>query len=111
MNLIVEENIVYQVETTPGGSVIKTAKDAVLHTRLEYDPASGKVRASVYNYLGEPVPDFADPIVFELDGQQVMVTPVNGVAEIDFVAEVPGDYVVRTANSGIRNGEVTIVVA
>lgn len=101
---------VHEIVTPTQQVIVKTFYDLLYHTDLTYDPARGKVRAEVRDYQGNPVPTFTDPITFELDKQTITVNPVNGIAEIDFSTELPGEYTIRTVNPSIRNGEVTIRV-
>jgi hypothetical protein len=104
--------------TTETQSATEEREIKKYHTKLTTDKTSiladgidtATITATVYNYLGELQTTFTDPIIFEYDGQQISVTPVNGVASIDFTSKVAGEYVVRTVNSNIRNGEVIIHV-
>lgn len=80
------------------------------HIDVTYDALNQKVRATVYDHLNQLMTTYANSIIFEYEGQQIIVSPVSGVAEIDFVSEVPGDHVVRTVNNKVRNGQVIIHV-
>ena len=49
-------------------------------------------------------------MIFEFEGEQLVVPALSGVATIDFEIVDPGVYVVKTAMPEIANGEVTINV-
>ncbi|WP_025027753.1 hypothetical protein [Caldalkalibacillus mannanilyticus] len=97
---------IYRVRQTNSSSIVEFY-DMDKHISLSY--ANGQVTARVYDYLGNPVPAFSDPIKFEFERQTVEATPSDGVATINFEAE-SGTYTVRTVNENIRNGEVTFDV-
>lgn len=113
MKLEIQGNQVLQVEevkTAKQIAIVKKHYDMVYHTVLSYDETNQKVKAEVYDYQNNFVEDFNDTIIFEFEGEQVEVQAVNGIAEIDFIIEVPETYTIKTANQNLRNGEVTINV-
>jgi hypothetical protein len=110
MYIFVENYVMTQeeIKTDTQTAIVKTYYDAIYHTKLVYE--NGKVIATIYNYLDEMQVGYSDSIVFEYMGDFIEVVPVNGVASIDFTSTAPGEHIVKTANSKIRNGEVLIVV-
>lgn len=100
---------VEEINTGTQIAIVATHYDFIYHTRLTYDPGTKKVKAEVYNYLNEFQATFTGPITFEYEGAQVTVDAQAGVAEIDFTAP-PGEHLIKTANTTMRNGEVVINV-
>lgn len=97
-----------EIQTKSQMVVQETFYDMTYHTELSY--SNGKVTATIYNYLNELQGNYSDSITFDYDGTTVTVTPVNGVATIDFTSTVPGEHIVKTVNPNMRNGEVKIYV-
>ena len=94
-----------EITTKTQVATVTTYFGLAYKTVLEY--LTGKVIARYLDYEGNPV-DYNGEIIFEFEGEQQTVQAVNGVAEIPFEVVNAGTYVVRTANSDIANGEVTI---
>lgn len=100
------EKVITKVQT----AIVKTFYCFNYKTILEYDSTNKKINATVYNYLDEVQTNFSESIIFDYEGSQVSIMPVNGVAEIDFNVTLAGDHTVRTVNEMINNGEVIIHV-
>lgn len=98
--------------------VIKTGRqDAIVRTHYVFVniinlSCSGLspvvVRAEVQNYLGELQSLDTREIIFDIDGQQVYIPAVGGVAELTVDIASGLSAVVRTVNDGVTNGEVVI---
>lgn len=59
---------------------------------------------------GQYVDDIANTADFQLDiaGTQDTITSTDGQAQIIFSSAEPGEYVIKSTNPGVGNGEVTI---
>lgn len=79
-------------------------------TELTYDSTHQKVNATIYNYDGTEATTYTSPVTFAYDGNTVSVTPVNGVATIDFQVSAPGSHVVTTQIPKSQNGSVAVNV-
>lgn len=113
MEYIIKDKMVYKKETCNTGkqiAIVETYHDLLYHTKLTYDQANNKVYAAIHDFKDVLQASFAEPIIFELEGVKQEVVPIYGVAQIDFVSEVPGNYTIRTINPSMRNGEVVIDV-
>ena len=100
--------IVEEIKTDTQTAIVKNHYDRKYHTRLRYE--NQKVIAEVWTYLDEQATDFNENIIFEYEGEQITVQAINGVAEIDFVADQGMEHTVKTVNPMFRNGEVTFSV-
>ena len=98
----------YEVKTDTQTAIVDELYDMKYHTKLHYD--NSKVKAEVYDYLDNFVEDYNGDIIFEYEGNQITVQAVNGVAEIDFVADEGLECTVCTVIPNFRNGEVTFNV-
>lgn len=115
-----ETLVVEEVETENQAAIVKThycfAKKLVI---------SGSGAAAVGSLLpvivayqdwqGNSLPDENRPIHVSVTGpgqaQKLVLTPVNGQAEFDFVSEVPGAFVIRaTAEFPCDPAEVEVIV-
>lgn len=117
MNLKIVGHEVLKVEevTTPNQTAtVKTHHDMLYKTILTYDSANQKVRAEVHKFnlsieQHELDTTYQDVLIFEYETQQIETNAVNGLAEIEFVAEAgTGEHVVKTVNPLWNNGEVVI---
>ncbi|EKN67510.1 hypothetical protein P9E76_01405 [Schinkia azotoformans] len=97
-----------EIKTDAQIAMIKKFYDWKYHTELKYKKA--KIIAEVYDYLDNFVEDYNGDIIFEYEDNQITVQAVNGVAEIDFVADEGLECTVRTVIPNFRNGEVTFNV-
>ncbi|MEC1757360.1 hypothetical protein [Schinkia azotoformans] len=80
------------------------------YTKLQYDSINKKVVAEIFTYLDERALDYNADIIFDYEGNQIIVQAVNGIATIDFVADAGTTHTVRTVNPTFRNSEVTFSV-
>ncbi len=117
--LEIVNNQVLKVEekVTPNQTVtIRTHYELVNKTKLVYDSISSKVTASVYIFDIEAKKHvnndtYNGEVIFKYEDQQISVNAINGIADIDFTAEVgTGEHIVKTANELWDNGEVIINV-
>ncbi len=113
MEYLIENNIVFtkkEIKTSTQTAIIKSMLNHghVYNIVLLY--SNNKVYAEYRNYLNELQTDFAGNIIFDLEGEQITVQAVNGIAEIDFTSTFPGQYIVKTVNENISNGSVIINV-
>ncbi|HZG83824.1 Ig-like domain-containing protein [Paenibacillus sp.] len=69
------------------------------------------ITATVTTWDDQPATDFADPIIFEFNGETQEVAPVGGVAEITLQSEEAESLQVVTTNGGyvIQNGSVEVL--
>ncbi|MEC1716590.1 hypothetical protein [Schinkia azotoformans] len=82
--------------------------DMKYHTKLRYE--NSKVKAEVFDYLDNFIEDFNNDVIFEYEGNQITVQAINGIAEIDFIADEGLECTVKTVNEKFRNGEATFNV-
>lgn len=68
---------------------------------------NGLITCKYKNYLDE-LQDYNDTIIFDFVGEQIEIQVVNGIATVDFEIIDSGEYIVKTANANIDNGEVII---
>ncbi len=47
----------------------------------------------------------------EVAGVQEVISPVNGVAQLIFSSDEPGEFTIRTANPNVDNTEIKVVVS
>ena len=103
-----------QVTTTNQTAIVKTHHDMVYKTILNYDSVDQKVKAEVQKFnlsteQHELDMTYQDNVIFDYEGQQIEVLSLNGIAEIDFAAEIgTGEHIVITVNPLWNNGEVVI---
>lgn len=69
------------------------------------------------DWQGNALPDENHQIVVTVSGgrqrQELLLTPVNGVAEFDFISAVPGTFTIRVSAVGYpcEIGEMEVVVS
>jgi hypothetical protein len=61
------------------------------------------ITVTIYNYLDQLATNFITNIIFEIDGTQKTVTPVDGKASITFNTSVAGTFVIKTVNDEVLN--------
>ena len=114
---IVEGMVVYNVEEVKTAvqngidrpaAIVKTYDQQAYKTVLIHNPVAGTITAEYKDYLDNLRSDFNGDIIFEFEGEQLVVPASSGVATIDFDIVEPGTYVVKTAMPEVANGEVTI---
>lgn len=101
---------VEKIVTSKQTAIVKTHYDFIFNSKLFYDSVKKKITAEVWDWQGKFRPDFQGNLIFDYEGQQIIIPVADGKAEIDFDVTIPGTHVVRTVNEGIRNGEVIINV-
>jgi hypothetical protein len=69
------------------------------------------ITAKTFNYDDTPATDYTTGIIFDVNGTQQTVAPVNGEATIEFKSSIAGNFTIKTVNDVIRNGEVTIIAS
>lgn len=90
------------------GVIIISQIGPAYKTVLTHNPVAGTITAEYKDYLDNLRSDFNGDIIFEFEGEQLVVPASSGVATIDFDIIEPGTYVVKTAMPEVANGEVTI---
>lgn len=119
MEYIEKGSFVYKKEevvTKTQTAIVETFHDNIFNIGLNADKAviiadgvnTATITATIYNYLEEPQIQNID-IIFELDGQEQIVTAVDGVASITFNTEVAGEYTFTANVPNYRSGEVKVV--
>jgi hypothetical protein len=114
------DSVVYtieEIETSKQTATIEKFYDHEFNTVITGDKytvsADGNdivtINAEVHNYLDEPQINWTGDIIFELDGEEQVVPTATGRAEITFSTSVPGEYIIKTTISNLRNGEVKVV--
>ena len=116
---VIEGMIVYNVEKVKTAvqngidrpaAVVKTYDQLAYKTVLTHDPVADTITAEYKDYQDNLRSDFNGDIIFEFEGEQIVMPALSGVATIDFDILEPGTYVVKTAMPEVANGEVTINV-
>lgn len=68
--------------------------------------------ATYLTWQDEPLPTENRPIRVIADGQEIILQPVNGQAEFDFVAQAPGTYTIcAEADFGCDVGSLEVLVS
>ena len=93
---------------TQTGVIVITQVGPAYKTVLTHDPVADTITAEYKDYQDNLRSDFNGDIIFEFEGEQLVVPASSGVATIDFDIIEPGTYVVKTAMPEVANGEVTI---
>lgn len=99
---------VEKVETSIQIAIVETFYDMKHHTRLHYE--NERVFCEVWDYLSNLAVDYNGPIIFNYEGEQIVTQAKNGIAEIEFIADIGTEHSIRTVNEKFRNGEVTFSV-
>lgn len=110
--LFIEGMYIYKKEIidtkTQSGVIVITQIGPAYKTVLTHDPVANTITAEYKDYQDNLRSDFNGDIIFEFEGEQLVVPASSGVATIDFDIIEPGTYLVKTAMPEVANGEVTI---
>lgn len=107
---------VEEVKTKNQTAIIKKHFDQVYHIKLTTDKTTilangvdtATITARIYNYLNEPQDFEGIEITFELNGEIIVETTIQGEASIPFISEEPGSFIFTARTPGYRSGEIEV---